>query len=107
MLRLVSSSYSRKNELEADQHILTVFARTGHHVRQGCGIYETLLETVPKKAKGTTSLFAGHPDTQKRLDALLEASANLPAPNDQAEPDASYMALKQTFPTRQHYLRNG
>lgn len=106
MLRLVTSSYSRKNELEADQHILSVFAHTGHDVRKGCGIYQTLLDTIPKKAKGTTSLFAGHPDTQKRLDVLLEASENLPALNDQAEADASYMALKQTFPTRHHYLRN-
>ena len=106
--RLVTSGYSRKNELEADSHILTVFDRTGHDVRKGCAFYETLLEVIPRKAKGTTSLFAGHPDTQKRLDELMAAAADRPEIQTFAPLPGTdaFASVKQTFPTRAHYLRN-
>jgi len=106
MLRLVTSAYSRKDELEADQHIIEVFGRTGYDVRAGCRFYETLLETIPPKSKGTNSLFAGHPDTQKRLDALLEASEGLTPSGAPTTGGQAYAGLKETFPTRHHYLRN-
>lgn len=103
MLRLVASGYSRDLELEADLHILKVFETTGYNVARGAGFYETLLELIPQGAKGTTSLFAGHPETQERLSALREAGAGLPS----GDPAFSYefFALKETFPTRKIYKR--
>ncbi len=103
MMRLVASGYSRDLELEADMHILKAFESTGYDVTRGAGFYETLLELIPQGSKGTTSLFAGHPETQKRLTALREAGAVMPS----AEPAFSYefFALKETFPTRKIYKR--
>ncbi len=105
IMEMVTSGYSRELEFEADDHIKSVFSRTGHDVHQGANFYQTLLQTVPKKSKGTTSLFAGHPQTQKRYDALLEsAAAGFGAPNTSM--GRSFAQLKAPFPTRQHYLRN-
>jgi predicted Zn-dependent protease len=106
LMRLVSAGYSRDSEFEADAHIATVFDSTGHDLARGTGIYQTLLETVPKKSKGTTSLFAGHPETQKRLDALMEISEERPAGLDTEVGGQSFAGLKTPFPTRHHYLRN-
>lgn len=104
MMRLVASGYSRDLEREADAHIVNIFAQTGHNVARGAVFYETLLDLIPKRRKGTTSLFAGHPETKKRLEALREASegAELHATAASFEFDA----LKQTFPTRRVYKRS-
>ena len=104
MMRLVTSGYSRDLEHEADAHIVSVFAQTGHNVSQGAKFYETLLELIPKKRKGTTSLFAGHPETQKRLAALQEASGGGAPSVTQASYE--FDVLKHTFPTRKIYKRN-
>jgi predicted Zn-dependent protease len=106
LLRLVSAGYDRKSEFEADAHIAHVFDATGHDLGQGTGFYQTLLETVPKKSKGTTSLFAGHPESQKRLDALLEASEGRSAGVVSEDGAQSFASIKEPFPTRHHYLRN-
>jgi beta-barrel assembly-enhancing protease len=103
MMRLVTAGYSRDLETEADMHIVDVFSKTGYNVMRGAGFYQTLLEIVPRKAKGTTSLFAGHPQTTKRLAALREAGADAPQPGKLFNPD--YYALKETFPTRKIYKR--
>ena len=104
MMRLVTSGYSRDLEHEADAHIVDVFAQTGHNVSQGAKFYETLLDLIPEKRKGTTSLFAGHPETKKRLAALQEASGGGEAGATQASYE--FDVLKHTFPTRKVYKRN-
>lgn len=104
MLRLVTSGYSREAESEADMHILDVFARTGYDARLGSGFYRTLLELAPKSAKGTTSLFAGHPQTQKRLAALQEAAPTQPA-GSAPDSSAEFDVIKRSFPTRLVYHR--
>ena len=103
MLRLVASGYSRDLELEADMHIVSVFSSTGYDVSRGAGFYKTLMELVPQNSKGTTSLFAGHPETQKRLTTLREAAVG----TQPHEPSLSFefFALKETFPTRKIYKR--
>lgn len=103
MLRLVASGYSRDLELEADMHILKTFEKTGYDVTRGAGFYETLLEIIPQNSKGTTSLFAGHPETQKRLSALREAGAGTPSGDGGFSYE--FFALKETFPTRKIYKR--
>ncbi len=105
LTKLVTSGYARKSELAADQHITTVFEQTGYDVAQGAAFYQTLLETIPKKSKGTTSLFAGHPETKKRLTALLE---NAPGIQVQAAHPSSwdFEGLKKTFPTRRFFNRH-
>lgn len=100
---LVTSGYSRESEREADLHIIKVFGATGRNVHAGLGIFRTMLELVPRKSKRTTSLFSGHPQTIKRLEALREA-----APADTGEampPSAAFATLKTAFPTRQIYMR--
>ncbi|GJL95070.1 MAG: hypothetical protein DHS20C05_14750 [Hyphococcus sp.] len=104
MLRLVASGYSRSLEEEADNHILNVFAKTGYNVARGAGFYETLLELIPRKSKGTTSLFAGHPETQKRLASLRQAGEGV-APAKTHSSGFEFFALKETFPTRKIYKR--
>ena len=103
MMRLVASGYSRDLELEADMHILKAFESTGYDVTRGAGFYETLLEIIPQSSKGTTSLFAGHPETQKRLSALREAGAGTPSGDGGFSYE--FFALKETFPTRKIYKR--
>lgn len=103
MLRLVTSGYSRELEYQADSYIVDVFKKVGFDVMRGAKFYETLLDIIPKNAKGTTSLFAGHPQTQKRLEALREAGAN--APHADVMFDPNYYTLKQAFPTRKIYKR--
>ena len=105
MMRLVTAGYSRDLELEADTHIVEVFAKTGYNVARGAGFYKTMLDIIPRKRKGTTSLFAGHPQTEKRLAALEEAAAGAPDTDELFNPD--FYALKQSFPTRKIYKRSG
>lgn len=108
MMRLVMSGYSREAESEADQHIVSVFEKTGYDVRLGAGFYRTLLELAPKRAKGTTSLFAGHPETRKRLAALAEAAPGAGESIASVAPasNAEFEAIKSSFPTRRYYRRH-
>ncbi len=101
ILQLVASGYSRQHEREADNHIAAVFAKTGHSVTRGAGFYRTLLELVPAGAKGTTSLFAGHPQTRERFAALMA----MPSPATAARPSPAFGEVKAVFPTRKVYLR--
>lgn len=104
MMRLVTSGYSREDENEADGHIVKVFANTGYDLMEGAGFYRTLLELAPKNAKGTTSLFSGHPQTEKRLAALQEAAASQPSGVAPAS-NAEFETIKHSFPTRKVYHR--
>ncbi len=115
LTRLVTSGYARKSEYAADQHIVAIFRETGFDLREGANFYRTLMRTAPKKPKGTTSLFAGHPETRKRLEALLKAAPEAASPPDSSgtaplsETPASqysrtaFLRLKETFPTRRFY----
>lgn len=102
ILGLAVSGYSRDNEREADRHIATVFAKTGHSVARGAGFYRTLLELIPQNERGATSLFSGHPDTRERL-AILAALQQGTPPPPRSSPD--FAAVKAVFPTRKAYLR--
>lgn len=103
MYELVTSGYSRESEDEADLHIVKVFGGTNRNVRAGAGFFNTLLELVPRKAKRTTSLFSGHPQTKKRIDNILEAA---PEGGAEASPASSAFAeIKTAFPTRNYYMR--
>jgi len=103
MMRLVTAGYSRDLEMEADMHIVEVFAKTGYNILRGASFYGTLLDIIPRKTKGTTSLFAGYPETKKRLAALQAAGEGAPDSGALFNPD--YYALKQSFPTRKIYKR--
>lgn len=104
LIALVAQGYARDAEREADRHILKVFATTGHDVARGARFYQTLLDLTPKSAKGRTSLFAGHPETQARLTALTSAA---PAASTGAAPapKEAFAQIKASFPTRRVYQR--
>jgi len=104
VLSLAASGYSRDNEREADRNIATVFGKTGHSVAVGAGFYRTLLEIVPPQTRGRTSLFAGHPQTRERI---AELTAGTPAAPPQPRKGPAFTEIKQTFPTRKVYRRNG
>jgi beta-barrel assembly-enhancing protease len=103
MMELITSGYSRNLEIEADLHIINVFQRTGHNILRGANFYQTLLDIIPPKSKGTTSLFAGHPETEKRLALLKEHGAE--TPSSELGLSFEFFALKETFPTRKIYKR--
>ena len=103
LLRLVTQGYARGSEEEADQHIGAVFNQTGHDIQKGAQFYQTLLQTISKKSKGRSSLFAGHPDTKKRYDAVMALSGGGAGDAPGAE---AFQAMKKPFPTRRHYLRS-
>jgi predicted Zn-dependent protease len=103
IIALAASGYSRENEREADRYIATVFAKTGHSVARGAAFYRTLLELVPPTSRGTTSLFAGHPETRERLAALTSLAPATPPPPRNSP---AFAEVKTVFPTRKAYLRS-
>ncbi len=105
LFEMVTSGYSPEKELEADDHILKVFAQTGHDPAKAPNFFYTLLELIPPEAQGTTSLFSTHPGTWKRIRRLEKKIASIqrspgPAPN------RGFQEIKATFPTRRYYRRN-
>ena len=105
IVNLVTSGYSRSNELEADVHILYVFELAGYDPKMAAGFYLTLLQLIPPNAVGTTSLFSTHPLTRERAAKLKEMAAGLPAPRLKAV-SHGYAELKRVFPTRKYFRRN-
>lgn len=99
MYKLVTSGYSRDLEREADQYIMTVFARTGHDPKKAANPYRVLMEVTPKDTDIVTSLFSSHPDAQERIAAIEAAAAKMPAPAG-TPPEPGFKEIKQSFPTR-------
>ena len=104
MYSLVTSGYSRDSEDEADQHIVSVFAQTGHDVGRGVEFFNTLLELAPRDGRRRTSLFSGHPETRARIDRILETAPESSGAAGQAS--QAFTDIKTAFPTRQSYMRN-
>ena len=104
---LIRSGYSREAEREADQHILTVFKRTGHDPAGAAAFFRTMLAIVPVGSEGTTSLFSTHPGTEARIAELEKASAGLPRiASGNRTTAAAFAEVKETFPTRRNYRRS-
>ena len=99
LVGLITSGYSRSNENEADQGIITVFQREGYGARGSYSFFETLLAIIPPDANATTSLYSKHPDTKARIDRIRTASANL-RPVAAKPPSDAFARLKRSFPTR-------
>ncbi len=97
IIQMAGQGYARDSEREADQHIATVFAATGYDVGRGAQFYRALLDLIPEDAKGRTSLFSGHPDTEKRLRDLMAQAQGAPAAPRDSE---AFAAVKTAFPTR-------
>lgn len=108
VFELVTQGYSREDERAADQHILAVFARTGHDPARASHVFRTLLQLVPEGSEGTSSLFSTHPGTRERI-ANLDAAAKT-ARRGGASPTGArdaFAYLKSVFPTRAHFRRQG
>lgn len=103
---MIRTGYSREAEREADQHILSVFRRTGHDPAGAVAFFRTMLELVPAGSEGTTSLFSTHPGTQARIADLERGSADAPRVADGNRTTAAAFAeVKESFPTRRNYRR--
>lgn len=103
---MIRTGYSREAEREADQHIVTVFRRTGHDPAGAVAFFRTMLELVPAGSDGTTSLFSTHPGTQARIADLERASADAPRASGGTRPTAAAFAeVKESFPTRRNFRR--
>lgn len=105
MFDTVRSGYVKTSEHEADQHILTVFATTGHDPVKAVNIFRTLLELVPANSQYTTSLYNSHPGTRERIAKILDSAASAPPPTARP-PSAAYASIKESFPTRRVFKRN-
>ena len=106
LLQMVTSGYAIDHEFEADQHLLEVFANTGHDPAKAANFFETLLDIIPPEEEGTTSLYSSHPGTLKRIERIRHAAAGLPSPERPALA-RGFASLKQTFPTRKYFGRHG
>ena len=105
MTQLVMSGYSRENESEADNHILTVYGQTGYRPGTASSFFHTLLELIPPGSMATTSLFSTYPGTQARIVALNDAAAKLPEPTFQPA-SAGFDDLQKIFPNRKYLHRH-
>lgn len=103
------ASYSREQELEADQQALDYMAAGNWSTSSGLGALE-VLESVNPYAANNGSIYATHPDIQERKETLKEV---LGVASGQSEASASRRELlfsmqKQLFdPTLESLLRNG
>ena len=102
--QMVTGGYSRDLERASDQHILELFAKTGHDPSKAANFFKLLLELVPKDNTDATSLFATHPETRKRI-AAIEKQARRMSRSSVPPPAEGFAAIKRTFPTRKIFRR--
>ena len=95
---MVLNGYSRKNEFEADQHILSVFSRTGYDPTKADDFFRTLMRIYPQSASDTTSLFSTHPGTQERISKIEASAKKIPRPAKAPSP-SGWAELKSILPT--------
>jgi beta-barrel assembly-enhancing protease len=100
LFKMISSGYSREHEGEADQHILSVFGRTGYEPSKAANFFRTLLDITPEGTQQTTSLYSTHPATRERISAIDSAARTMPPPPPRSEVSSDFSGLKKTFPTR-------
>lgn len=98
LYQLINSGYSRANELEADQHILTVFAEVGMDPAKAEDFFHKLQKVHGEGSEETTSLFSTHPGTAQRIKEL-EASAAKVGGHGQSRDLPGWAELKALFPT--------
>lgn len=101
---MVTSGYSRGAEREADQHILTVFGRTGHDPARAANFFKTMLQVTPRETEATNSLFSTHPDTHERIEKIEATARDMPTPTS-PPPIDGYAAAKKSFPTRRRFRK--
>lgn len=95
---MVLNGYSRTNEFEADQHILSIFGRTGYDPTKADDFFRTLMRLYPQSASETTSLFSTHPGTQQRIQKI-EESAKKAKRAAKAPVSSGWAELKSILPT--------
>ena len=98
LYNLVLNGYSRTNEFEADQHILSIFGRTGYDPSKADDFFHTLMRIYPQSASETTSLFSTHPGTKERI-SKIEAAAKRAAKQSKAPATSGWAELKSILPT--------
>jgi predicted Zn-dependent protease len=95
---MVLNGYSRKNEFEADQHIMSIFSRTGFDPSKADDFFRTLMRIYPQSATDTTSLFSTHPGTKERIKRIEDSAKKLKRPSN-APMAPGWADLKSIFPT--------
>ncbi|CAA6604724.1 Peptidase M48, Ste24p [Rhodospirillaceae bacterium LM-1] len=98
LYNLVLNGYSRTNEFEADQHILSIFGRTGYDPSKADDFFHTLMRIYPQSASETTSLFSTHPGTKERI-SKIEAAAKRVAKPAKTPATSGWAELKSILPT--------
>lgn len=106
LLKMVTTGYSREREFEADLHLLKIFGKTGHDPAHAADFFKVLTQIMPPETEGTTSLFSTHPGTLERIERIEQAASGVDV-SPRRTADASFVTLKRTFPTRQHFRRQG
>ncbi|MBF0621997.1 MAG: M48 family metalloprotease [Magnetococcales bacterium] len=96
---LVTAGYSRTHEFEADQHIISVFTKTGLDPMRSADFFKTLLKIYPSSSKQTTSLFSTHPGTVDRITELEKAGRKVETRTVKPTDPPGWAELKEKFPT--------
>lgn len=96
---LITKGYSRKNEFEADAHILAIFKQVNMDQTKADDFFVTLDKLYPSDASITTSLFSTHPVTQDRI-KTLEELAEKPIDQKASIKIAGWNELKEAFPNK-------
>jgi predicted Zn-dependent protease len=73
---LLENAYDRGDEMDADKRGVALAGGVGY-ASGGLGQFLTRLEDRNKNLKDRSGLFASHPETQARLDALAKITAGL------------------------------
>lgn len=97
-LKILFMGYKRENEFEADEHVFTIFDRTGYDPRRASQFFRQLIKIYPQTRAATTSLYSTHPGTLERIRRMEDIAASLPRPRTEP-PSPGWSELKRLFPT--------
>lgn len=100
------SNFSREMETEADLGGLELMAKAGYDTREAAAIWERLRAEMDATAaarltsskKDSGGLFASHPPTKERLDALRAAAAANPGTPGETGTERFHAAMAKVWP---------
>ena len=101
--QLISQSYGRSAELEADYYGMQYMSRAGYDPQGAVSLQQTFLRlSEGRRTDWLSGLFASHPPSQERVDANTRTAASLP-PGGETGEARLHAAMEQTLDTRPAY----
>ncbi len=101
--QLLSQSYGRGDELEADKYGMLYMSRAGYDSQGAVDLQKTFVRLNDgKEADWLTGLFASHPPSRERVNENMRMAAALPAGGETGE-DRFRLAMGKTIAARPAY----